>query len=99
FTVKIKQGYMFQDGTEVKAKNFVDAWNYTAFGPNGQGGSYFFEPIEGFAEVNAEDSTVEALSGLAVVDDYTFTIKTTSPVSNLPVRLGYTAFAPQPDAF
>ena len=34
-----------------------------------------------------------------MVDDYTFTIKTTEPVSNLPVRLGYTAFAPLPDAF
>ncbi|KAB7746196.1 ABC transporter substrate-binding protein [Nostocoides sp. F2B08] len=99
FTVKIKQGYMFQDGTEVKAQNFVDAWNYTAFGPNGQTGSYFMSPIEGFAEVNAEGSTVEELSGLEVVDDYTFTIRTSEPVSNLPVRLGYTAFAPQPDAF
>ncbi|HHU10623.1 MAG TPA: ABC transporter substrate-binding protein [Intrasporangiaceae bacterium] len=99
FTVKIKQGYKFHDGTEVKAKNFVDAWNYTAFGPNGQSGSYFFEPIEGYGDVSAEDATVEELSGLAVVDDYTFTIKTTAPVSNLPVRLGYTAFAPQPDSF
>ena len=34
-----------------------------------------------------------------MVDDHTFTIKTTEPVSNLPVRLGYTAFAPLPDAF
>jgi oligopeptide transport system substrate-binding protein len=99
FTVKIKQGYMFHDGTEVKAKNFVDAWNYTAFGPNAQGSSYFMTPIEGFDEVSATDSTVEEMSGLAVVDDYTFTIKTSTPVSNLPVRLGYTAFAPQPDAF
>ena len=99
FTVKLKQGYMFSDGTEVKAKNFVDAWNYTAFGPNGQGGGYFFSPIEGYADVSAEDATTETMSGLEVVDDYTFTIKTTEPVSNLPVRLGYTAFAPQPDAF
>jgi oligopeptide transport system substrate-binding protein len=99
FTVKLKQGYMFHDGTEVKAKNFVDAWNYTAFGPNGQYGSYFYEPIEGFADVSAEDATTETMSGLEVVDDYTFTIKTTSPVSNLPVRLGYVAFAPLPDVF
>ena len=27
FTVKLKTGYKFHDGTEVKAKNFVDAWN------------------------------------------------------------------------
>ncbi|MBM6405230.1 ABC transporter substrate-binding protein [Phycicoccus sp. CSK15P-2] len=99
FTVKIKQGYMFHDGTEVKAKNFVDAWNYTAFGPNGQEGSYFMSVIEGAEEVGAEDSTTEEMSGLAVVDDYTFTIKTTEKVSNLPIRLGYTAFAPQPDSF
>ena len=26
FTVKLKPGYKFHDGTEVKAKNFVDAW-------------------------------------------------------------------------
>ncbi len=43
FTVKLKP-YKFQDGTDVKAKNFVDAWNYTAYGPNGQAGSYFFAP-------------------------------------------------------
>ena len=115
FTVKIKPGYKFHDGTEVKAKNFVDAWNWAAYGPNAQLNSYFFEPIEGYAdlqcgtaknadgedEVNCEKAppASEAMSGLTVVDDLTFTIKTTSPTSNLPVRLGYTAFIPQPDAF
>src|SRR5699024_118006 len=44
FTVKLKEGYKFHDGTEVQAHNFVDAWNYTAHGPNGQQGGYFFEP-------------------------------------------------------
>ncbi len=39
------------------------------------------------------------MSGLKVVDDTTFTIKTSEPVSNLPVRLGYSAFAPLPDSF
>ena len=115
FTVKIKPGYKFHDGTEVKAKNFVDAWNWAAYGPNAQLNSYFFEPIEGYTdlqcgtaknadgedEVNCEKAppASEAMSGLTVVDDLTFTIKTTSPTSNLPVRLGYTAFIPQPDAF
>lgn len=99
FTVKIKEGYKFHDGTEVKAHNFVDAWNYTAFGPNGQQGGYFFEPVKGFDEVSDEKSKTKELSGLKVVDDYTFTIETTEKVSNLPLRLGYTAFAPQPDSF
>jgi oligopeptide transport system substrate-binding protein len=111
FTVKIKQGYKFHDGTEVKAKNFVDSWNYAAFGPNAQSSGYFMEPIEGFADMqcagtaNPDDPCegftpkAKELSGLKVVDDYTFTIKTTEKVSNLPVRLGYSAFAVLPDAF
>ena len=36
FTVKLKPGYKFQDGTVVTSKSFVDAWNYAAYGPNAQ---------------------------------------------------------------
>lgn len=111
FTVKLKKGYKFHDGTEVQAHNFVDAWNYTAYGPNAQQGSYFYSPIEGFSEIQCSGEDEEdpcagdgkpkakIMSGLKVVDDYTFTIKTDQKVSNLPMRLGYTAFAPQPDVF
>jgi oligopeptide transport system substrate-binding protein len=104
FTVKLKP-YKFHDGTDVKAKNFVDAWNFTAYGPNGQAGSYFYEPIAGYEDVSCPDEEckqkpkAETMSGLKVVDDMTFTIQTTQPVSNLPVRLGYSAFAPLPDSF
>ena len=105
FTVKLVKGYKFQDGTEVKAKNFVDAWNYGALGTNAMLNSYFFEPIEGFADTQCADADckkkpkAQTMTGLKVVDDYTFTIKTTEKVSNLPVRLGYTAFSPLPDSF
>ena len=117
FTVTLNKGYKFSDGTEVKAKNFVDAWNYTAYGPNGQQGGYFYEPVKGFADLQCTGPSKDAagaaadpctgagapktdkLTGLTVKDDYTFTIETTEAVSNLPVRLGYSAFAPQPDAF
>ena len=117
FTVKMKKGYKFQDGTEVKAKNFIDAWNFAAYGPNAQSSGYFMEPIEGFEDTQctgpAKDAAgkdidpclgegkakVDKLTGLAATDDYTFTIKTTEKVSNLPVRLGYSAFSPLPDSF
>lgn len=111
FTVKLKSGYKFQDGTDVTAKNFVDAWNYTAYGPNAQAGSYFFQPFAGYAELQcgagADGATdcdgkppkAKELSGLKVVDDTSFTIKTVEKVSNLPVRLGYSAYSPQPDSF
>lgn len=110
FTVKLKD-YKFADGTPVTADSFVKAWNYTAYGPNGQGGSYFYGPIEGFDALQCTGTEegkecegtgkpkAEEMTGLKVVDDKTFTIKTTEKVSNLPVRLGYTAFAPQPESF
>ncbi|MET1006938.1 MAG: ABC transporter substrate-binding protein [Propionibacteriaceae bacterium] len=104
FTVKLKP-YKFQDGTDVTAKSFVDAWNYTAYFPNGQGASYFFTPIEGYADLQPADAEGKAkpktdkMTGLKVIDDTTFTIKTSEPVSNLPVRLGYTAFSPLPESF
>lgn len=111
FTVKLKPGYKFHDGTDVKAKNFVDAWNYTAYGPNAQAGSYFMSAFDGFkdtqcgtnsageADCEGQAPKAETMSGLAVVDDTTFTIKTAEKVSNLPVRLGYSAFSPMPDSF
>jgi oligopeptide transport system substrate-binding protein len=105
FTVKLVKGYKFHDGTEVKAKNFVDAWNYASYGPNAQSSGYFMEPIEGYGDLQCADADcktkpkADKLTGLKVVDDHTFTIKTTEKVSNLPVRLGYSAFSPLPDAF
>jgi len=110
FTVKIKPDYLFSDGTPVTAQSFVDAWNYTAYGPNAYQSSYFFAPFEGFDDVQCTGDdpddpcaggkpAAETMSGLQVVDETTFTIKTSEKVSNLPVRLGYTAFAPMPESF
>ncbi|MGO4956381.1 peptide ABC transporter substrate-binding protein [Luteococcus sp. Sow4_B9] len=105
FTVKLQKDRKFSDGTPVTAKSFVDAWNFAAYAPNGQQNGYFFEPVQGFADVQCADEEcktkpkAQTMSGLKVVDDSTFTITTSEPVSNLPVRLGYSAFVPQPEAF
>lgn len=105
FTVTIKDDYKFSDGSPVTAASFVDAWNYAAYGPNGYQANYFFEPFAGYADMQCSDEECKAkpkadkLSGLEVIDDTSFTIKTTEKVSNLPVRLGYTAFAPLPESF
>ena len=97
WTIKLKSGWKFSDGTDIKAKNFVDAWNYGAAAKNAQLGSYFFDPIKGYAEASAEGSTVETMSGLKVVDDLTFTVELVSPQSDFPLRLGYSAYVPLPE--
>jgi oligopeptide transport system substrate-binding protein len=111
YTVKIKKGIKFHDGTEVKAKNFVDAWNFTANSANGQQQASFFSDIEGYEDVHAEDPDGEegpqkapapkaqTMSGLVAVDEYTFTVKLSGPNSIFPVKLGYSAYYPMPDSF
>lgn len=92
WTIKLKDGWTFSDGTPVQAHNFIDAWNYGALLSNAHLNSYFFEDIEGFSY--DEDSE---LTGLKEVDDLTFTITLTKPLADYPLRLGYSAFSPLPD--
>nr|WP_233614300.1 ABC transporter substrate-binding protein [Leucobacter edaphi] len=94
YTIKIRDDAKFTDGTPVKAENFVKAWNYGADSANNQLGSYFFEDIDGFSY----DKSVKELPGLKVVDDTTFTVKLNKAASDFPLRLGYSAFYPLPDA-
>lgn len=91
WTVKLKQGKKFSDDSEVKARNFVDAWKLGA--KEGLLSANFFEPIEG-ASINGTGD----LTGLEIVDDYTFTIKLKQAESDFPARLGYSAFYPLADA-
>ena len=96
FTIKIKADQKFTNDEAITAKSFVDAWNFGAAAKNAQLNAYFFESIEGYDEVSAEGATVEAMSGLTVVDDTTFTVKLSQSESDFPQRLGYTAFFPLP---
>ncbi len=55
WTVKLKPGFTFSNGEPVTADNYINAWNYGAYGPNGQLASYFFERIEGYADLQSVD--------------------------------------------
>lgn len=98
FTITLKEGKTFSDGTPVTAQNFVDAWNYGAAAENAQLSSSFFEPIEGYEDVAADGATETEMSGLEVVSDTEFTVKLNAPTSDFPQRLGYTAFMPLPES-
>lgn len=100
YTIKLKKGWKFTDGTEVKAENFTRAWSYGANAANAQLGASFFAPIQGFEDLQKDGlKGDEQLSGLTVVDDYTFTVKLNAPSSVFKTMLGYSGYAPLPDSF
>ncbi|RLK54471.1 peptide ABC transporter substrate-binding protein [Actinokineospora cianjurensis] len=111
YKITLNSGWKFHDGTPVKAKNFVDAWNYTAYSPNGQQGASFFEQVQGYKDVHTEDPdgtagpqkapepTAKEMSGLKVVDDSTFEVNLNAPFAVFPLKLGYNPFFPLPDSF
>ncbi|MCX4687540.1 peptide ABC transporter substrate-binding protein [Kitasatospora purpeofusca] len=101
FTITLKDGWTFHDGTPVHAKNFVDAWNWAATTANNQINSSWFSDIEGYQDVHPASGqpATDKMSGLTVVDDLHFTVKLTGKVSYFEYKLGYIAFSPLPDAF
>jgi len=109
WTVKLKDDFKFSNDEPVTADNYLAAWNFGAYGPNAQSGSYFFERIEGYADMQSRDPDGEgpekpappkanALSGLKKIDDLTFTITLSSPFAGWESVLAYNVFFPLPDA-
>ncbi|MBF9130940.1 ABC transporter substrate-binding protein [Plantactinospora sp. S1510] len=109
WTVKLKGGYTFHNGEPVTADNYINAWNHAAYGPNGNGGAYFFEQIEGYDDLQSTDPDGEGpkkapepkakkLTGLKKVDDLTLTITLSGPFAEFESVLGYHVFSPLPAA-
>lgn len=113
FTITIEDGWTFHDGSELEARHFVEAWNYSAYGPNGFVNNYWFEDIEGYEDLNPggedvepgeepetdEEPEADEMSGLEVIDEHTFEVTLNEPFADWPFQLGYTVYAPLPDSF
>jgi oligopeptide transport system substrate-binding protein len=99
WTVTLKEGQQFSDGSDVTANSFVDAWNFSANPTNNYGAQYFFDNIEGFVYAGEGAPDTPELTGLTVVDDLTFTVQLVAPEADWPLRLGYSAYSPLPESF
>ncbi|MEV7771662.1 ABC transporter substrate-binding protein [Kitasatospora sp. NPDC086791] len=103
YTVTLKSGWTFHDGTPVTAQSFVKSWNWSANPANNQINSDWFSDIAGYDAVHPDKDkgapTATEMSGLKVVDDTHFTIQLSSPVSYFTYKLGYSAFYPLPEGF
>lgn len=97
WTITLKEGWTFSDGTPVTAESFAKAWDYGAALDNAQNLSYFFEPIQGFSY--DENTSLIDEGGLVVENDTTLVVNLKQPESDFPIRLGYSAFFPLPDSF
>ncbi|AEV81779.1 4-phytase [Actinoplanes sp. SE50] len=109
WTVKLKSGYTFSNGEPVTSDNYINAWNYGAYGPNGQNASSFFQHIAGYGDLQsvdpdgagpkkAPDPKAKTLTGLKKVDDSTFTITLDAPFAGWETVMAYDCFLPLPKA-
>ncbi|SFK19429.1 peptide/nickel transport system substrate-binding protein/oligopeptide transport system substrate-binding protein [Amycolatopsis sacchari] len=100
WTIKLRPGWTFHNGEPVTAHSYVDAWNATAYGPNGWANNGQLAGIAGYAELNSAQPATKELSGLKVVDDLTFTVALSKPDSQFPYQLtpAMLGFYPLPKA-
>lgn len=98
WTVTLREGWTFHDGTPVTAQDYVDTWNWVAYGPNAAENSGQLVGIEGFDEVSASEPSADTMSGLRVIDERSFEVTLKVPDSQFPVQLsqGQTATFPMP---
>ncbi|GAA2152047.1 ABC transporter substrate-binding protein [Kitasatospora kazusensis] len=101
WTVRLRPGWTFSDGTPVTSGSYVDAWNYGALATNKQVNASFYSYVQGYGDVapTSGTPTARSMSGLKVVDDTTFTVALTQRFSTWPQTLGYVAYYPLPRAF
>jgi ABC-type transport system substrate-binding protein len=100
WTITLKEGWTFHDGTPVTAESYVNTWNEGASHAE-YTGNYFFSNIEGYDEVQgteSEPAETTEMSGLKVVDDQTFSVTLSEPFSQFPLTIGYNAFLAVPDS-
>jgi ABC-type transport system substrate-binding protein len=100
WTITLKEGWTFHDGTPLTAQSYVNSWNEGASHAE-YTGNYFFSNIEGYDEVQgteSEPAETTEMSGLEVVDDQTFSVTLSEPFSQFPLTIGYTAFLAVPDS-
>lgn len=100
WTIKLKDGWTFQDGSPVTAESYVDAWNKTAYGPNAWQGNGSFTTFKGYSDLNPSEGKpkVKELSGVKTPDDSTIEVTLDAPNSDFPMLLSTNPLCPLPEA-
>ncbi len=109
YTVKVKEGLVFSDGSAITAKNYIAATlaNSTAVGVAAGGSGNSGLNFVGFDAFKAFDGTndgadVEGVaaskyfSGIKLIDDYTFSVTVVKDYANYYYSMAYAGFSPVP---
>lgn len=101
WTFKLRKGTKFHNGREVKAGDFVYAWNRIASPadktvPVPSDVSYHLSAIKGFDVSQQTTDSVVLLEGLKAVDDYTLEVTLSYPFADFQYVVGHPALAPVP---
>ncbi|HYO20188.1 MAG TPA: ABC transporter substrate-binding protein, partial [Dermatophilaceae bacterium] len=84
YVIEINPGSKFTNGEEVTAQTFVDTWNFTANGGNGQQLGFVFGSsqlnVEGYDAVADEKSTDGTMSGLKATSPTTIEVTLVAPI-------------------
>jgi oligopeptide transport system substrate-binding protein len=98
--IKLNPAYKFSNGDPVTAQDYINAWNYAAYAPNGQGTNYYFSGIAGYAAMNPANvnakPTATTLSGLKAVSPTDLQVTLAAPDITFETQIGYSAFFPLP---
>lgn len=99
YTVTLRDGVQFSDGTPITADTYAKSWSFAANAANGQLGAAIFSTIKGYDELQDPKVDKDAqLSGLKVVDERTLQVTLNAPDSSFPYKVGDVAFLPITEA-
>lgn len=93
WTIRLRPGQRFHDGSAVTARSFVDAWR--AVLREGWHGARLLTDVARVKGAGGRDDDVE---GLKVRDERTFEVALDRPFNGFPALLADPAFLPLPDA-
>ena len=104
FTVTLRGGLSFSDGSAVDAESFVKAWDWAADSANEALDQAYFSDLTGYladdpATPDLERSSLLETGGLVVVNDQSFEIHLKTALADYPQRLGQRAYFPLPPVF
>jgi ABC-type oligopeptide transport system substrate-binding subunit len=106
WTIKLKKGFKFSNGEETNADSFINAWNWTSYGPNAAQNSDFLGSIEGWEDLQsgkdpdgdgpqkAPEPKSKTMAGLKKLDEYSFQVTLGAAFVGFPAVVGYSGFYP-----